>query len=93
MSDPKSLVGGEYTYGFETAVETDAVAPGLSEDVIRTISAKKSEPAFMLEWRLAAYRHWLTLTEPRWAHVCHPPIDYQKIIYYAAPGHARNSRT
>ncbi|MFH1023868.1 MAG: Fe-S cluster assembly protein SufB [Planctomycetota bacterium] len=85
MSDPKSLVGGEYTYGFETAVETDAVAPGLSEDVIRTISAKKSEPAFMLEWRLAAYRHWLTLTEPRWAHVCHPPIDYQKIIYYAAP--------
>jgi Fe-S cluster assembly protein SufB len=81
----ESLVGGEYKYGFVTDIEADAVPPGLSEDVIRLISEKKGEPAFMLEWRLAAYRHWLTMKEPTWANVHYPPIDYQQIVYYSAP--------
>jgi len=81
----ESLVGGEYKYGFVTDIEADAVPPGLSEDVIRLISEKKGEPAFMLEWRLAAYRHWLTMREPTWANVHYPPIDYQQIVYYSAP--------
>jgi Fe-S cluster assembly protein SufB len=81
----ESLVGGEYKYGFITDIEADAVPPGLNEDVIRLISAKKNEPAFMLDWRLAAYRHWLTMKEPTWANVHYPPIDYQQIVYYSAP--------
>jgi Fe-S cluster assembly protein SufB len=81
----ESLVGGEYKYGFVTDIEADAVPPGLSEDVIRLISEKKGEPAFMLEWRLSAYRHWLTMKEPTWANVHYPPIDYQQIVYYSAP--------
>jgi Fe-S cluster assembly protein SufB len=81
----ESLVGGEYKYGFVTDIEADAVPPGLSEDVIRIISEKKNEPAFMLEWRLSAYRHWLTMKEPTWANVHYPPIDYQQIVYYSAP--------
>jgi len=81
----ESLVGGEYKYGFVTDIEADAVPPGLSEDVIRLISEKKGEPAFLLEWRLAAYRHWLTMKEPTWANVHYPPIDYQQIVYYSAP--------
>jgi len=76
----ESLVGGEYKYGFVTDIEADAVPPGLSEDVIRLISEKKGEPAFLLEWRLAAYRHWLTMKEPTWANVHYPPIDYQQIV-------------
>lgn len=76
----------EYKYGFVTDIETDAVPPGLSEDVIATISAKKNEPGFMLEWRLKAYRHWLTMEEPRWwPNITYAPIDYQKIVYYSAP--------
>ena len=74
-----------YKYGFYTDIDSDSVPPGLNEDVIRLISAKKREPAFLLEWRLKAYRHWLTLTEPTWANVKHDPIDYQAIRYYAAP--------
>src|SRR6266700_356274 len=81
----ETLVDRPYAHGFFTTVETDAVPKGLSEDVIRTISARKSEPAFMLDWRLKAYRHWLTMTEPQWATVKHPPIDYQDIVYYSAP--------
>ena len=81
----ETLVDRPYPHGFFTTVETDAVPKGLSEDVIRTISARKSEPAFMLEWRLKAYRHWLTMTEPQWATVKHPRIDYQDIVYYSAP--------
>jgi Fe-S cluster assembly protein SufB len=76
---------GDYKYGFVTDIETETSAVGLTEDTIRFISAKKNEPEFMLEFRLKAYRHWLTLNEPGWAHLHHPPIDYQKIIYYAAP--------
>jgi Fe-S cluster assembly protein SufB len=75
----------EYAYGFTTDIESETVAPGLNEDVIRLISAKKGEPEWMLGWRLKAYRHWVTLREPHWAHVHYEPIDYQKIIYYAAP--------
>ena len=89
MSTPvnniEELTNKEYKYGFFTEVETDTVPPGLNEDVIRLISAKKNEPEFMLEWRLKAYRHWLTLKEPSWANVHYPPIDYQSIVYYSAP--------
>ncbi len=89
MSTPvnniEELTNKEYKYGFFTEVETDTVPPGLNEDVIRLISAKKNEPEFMLEGRLKAYRHWLTLKEPSWANVHYPPIDYQSIVYYSAP--------
>ncbi len=79
------LIQQKYDAGFVTDIEADTVAPGLNEDIIRTISAKKHEPQFMLDWRLQAYRHWLTMKEPQWANVHHPPIDYQEIIYYSAP--------
>src|SRR5262249_31435266 len=74
----------QYKYGFETAIESEKAPKGLSEDVIRFISAKKNEPAWMLGWRLDAYRRWLTMREPQWARVSHAPIDYQSIYYYAA---------
>ncbi|MBI1722906.1 MAG: Fe-S cluster assembly protein SufB, partial [Gemmatimonadetes bacterium] len=74
-----------YKYGFVTDIDSEDVPPGLNEDIIRLISAKKREPEFMLEWRLKAYRHWLTMKEPTWANVNYPPIDYQSIVYYAAP--------
>jgi Fe-S cluster assembly protein SufB len=81
----EDLVHQEYEHGFITDVESDTLAPGLDEDVIRLISRKKGEPAFLLDWRLAAYRHWLTMSEPVWAHVNYTPIDYQTISYYSAP--------
>src|SRR6266436_822946 len=81
----EGLVKQEYKYGFFTDIEADAAPPGLNEDIIRLISAKKSEPQFMLDWRLKAYRHWLTMKEPDWPHVHYPPIDYQKSVYYSAP--------
>src|ERR1700712_4238355 len=80
-----SLVNREYQYGFVTDVEADTIAPGLSEDVIRLISAKKGEPSWLLDWRLKAYRRWLTMKEPHWANVTFPPIDYQDQSYYSAP--------
>jgi Fe-S cluster assembly protein SufB len=80
-----ALMRQDYPHGFYTPVAADAVPRGLSEDVVRLISAKKNEPEFMLEWRLKAYHHWLTMSEPHWATVRHPPIDYQDIIYYSAP--------
>lgn len=79
------LIDKEYEHGFVTDIESDTFPPGLNEDVIRAISAKKNEPAFMTEWRLKAYRHWLTMTEPHWAHVHYPKIDFQAISYYSAP--------
>lgn len=79
------LIGREYRDGFYTTLATDTVPRGLNEDIIRMISARKSEPEFMLEWRLKAYRHWLTMTEPQWANLHHPVIDYQNISYYSAP--------
>jgi Fe-S cluster assembly protein SufB len=79
------LISHEYQHGFVTNLEADTLPRGLNEDVIRRISAKKNEPTFLLEWRLRAFRHWLTMTEPGWANVRHPPIDYQGISYYSAP--------
>jgi len=81
----EEFVTRRYKQGFVTDIETDTVPPGLNEDVIRLISGKKGEPEWMLEWRLEAYRHWLTMTEPHWAHVHYPPIDFQAISYYSAP--------
>jgi Fe-S cluster assembly protein SufB len=81
----ESLVNREYKWGFVTEIESDTVPKGLSEEVIRTISAKKGEPQFMLDWRLKAYRGWLKMREPHWPNVTYPPIDYQSIIYYSAP--------
>src|ERR1700712_5610311 len=75
----------QYRYGFETNIESDKAPKGLSEDTVRFISAKKNEPAWMLEWRLEAYRRWLTLTQPKWARVNYPKIDYQDLYYYSAP--------
>jgi Fe-S cluster assembly protein SufB len=80
-----SLVNREYQYGFVTDVEADTIAPGLSEDVIRLISSKKDEPAWLLDWRLKGYRRWLTMKEPHWPNVSYEPIDYQSQSYYSAP--------
>jgi Fe-S cluster assembly protein SufB len=79
------LISQGYKHGFYTSVETETVPCGLNEDVIRMISTIKGEPEFMREWRLKAFRHWLTMSEPHWATVKHPPIDYQAIAYYSAP--------
>jgi Fe-S cluster assembly protein SufB len=81
----EALANREYKYGFTTDIEADAVPAGLSEEIIRMISAKKGEPEFMLEWRLNAYRHWLTMKEPTWGNIHYPPIDYQQIVYYSSP--------
>jgi len=85
----ESQVLQPYKYGFVTDIDSETVAAGLNEDVIRLISQKKGETPFMLEWRLKAYRHWLTMKEPKWANVKYPPIDYQAIRYYAAPKQER----
>jgi Fe-S cluster assembly protein SufB len=79
------LTKREYKYGFVTEIETDTFPPGLNEGIIRALSARKNEPEFMTEWRLKAYRHWQNMTEPDWAKVSYPAIDYQKISYYSAP--------
>jgi Fe-S cluster assembly protein SufB len=81
----EGLVKKEYKYGFVTDVEADSAPPGLNEDIVRLISSKKNEPAFLLEWRLKAFRHWQSMKEPTWPHVHYPPIEYQKSIYYSAP--------
>jgi Fe-S cluster assembly protein SufB len=81
----RSVTEQKYKYGFVTEIEEDRAPKGLSEDTIRFISAKKNEPAWLLEWRLKAYRHWLTMTEPSWAMVHYPKIDYQDAYYYSAP--------
>ncbi|MDO8970605.1 MAG: Fe-S cluster assembly protein SufB, partial [Saprospiraceae bacterium] len=81
----EEVTSNEYKFGFFTDIETETAPVGLTEDTIRFISAKKEEPEWMLEFRLKAYRHWLTLTEPNWAHIKYPAINYQDIIFYAAP--------
>ncbi len=81
----EQFVNTEYKYGFVSDIATDSLPPGLNEEVIHTISAKKQEPEFLLQWRLRAYRNWLTLAEPHWAKIRHAPIDYNAIIYFAAP--------
>src|SRR5881628_2842167 len=84
-SSIESLITREYEAGFVTDIESDTMPAGLSEDVVRAISAKKDEPAFMLDWRLKAYRRWKTMKEPHWPNVTYGPIDYQGISYNAAP--------
>jgi Fe-S cluster assembly protein SufB len=84
-SSIEALVNREYQYGFSTDIETETLPPGLSEDTVRFISAKKQEPAWLLEWRLKAFRRWQQMTEPRWPNVQYPPIDYQAVSYYSAP--------
>lgn len=78
-------INSDYKYGFTTDIEMDSAPKGLNEDIVRFISAKKNEPEWLLEWRLKAFRHWQSLSEPTWAHVNYPAIDFQDIIYYAAP--------
>ena len=85
MQDLDALIGRSYSAGFVTDLEAESAPPGLNEDIIRWISAKKDEPVFMLEWRLKAFRHWQTMQEPKWAHVHYSPIDYQALSYYSAP--------
>lgn len=78
-------LSGKYTAGFVTDIESDKAPKGLSEEIVKFISAKKQEPLWLLEWRLKAYRHWLTMPEPKWAKVDFPAIDYQDAYYYSAP--------
>ena len=87
MSSPSldDITKAEYKAGFVTDIEQETLPPGLSEDVVRLISAKKGEPGWMTEWRLKAYRHWLTMVEPKWPNVHYPPIDYQALSYFSAP--------
>ena len=79
------LVGQSYKYGFVTDIEADTAPKGLSEEIVRFISARKEEPEWLLTWRLKAYHHWLTMPEPTWAKVSFPPLDYQDAYYYSAP--------
>ncbi len=89
MAEDKEILDqvtqGEYKYGFVSDIESDAAPMGLSEDIVRFISAKKNEPTWLLDWRLKAYRHWLTMEEPNWQNIHYPKINYQDIIYYSAP--------
>jgi Fe-S cluster assembly protein SufB len=84
-TDIDTLVSREYAAGFTTSVESDTLPPGLDEDVIRFISSRKNEPEWLLEWRLAAYHRWLEMTPPEWAHIHHPPIDFNTVSYFSAP--------
>jgi len=85
QAEIRELTTREYEYGFLTEIEADSIPPGLNEEIVRLISAKKNEPDFMLRWRLKSYRHWLTMKEPTWQNVHYPPIDYQASVYYSAP--------
>lgn len=85
LTSIETLANQEYKWGFVTDIDADSVPPGLSEETIRLISERKGEPAFMLEWRLKAYKQWQSMQEPEWANIHHPPIDYQDIVYYSAP--------
>jgi Fe-S cluster assembly protein SufB len=84
-SEIELLVNKDYQYGFSTDIEVDALPPGLNEDVVRAISARKNEPEWLLEWRLKAFRRWQQMTEPHWSNVKYPAIDYQAVSYYSAP--------
>ena len=91
MDPIENLVQSDYKYGFVTDVENDSAPPGLNEGIVRLISKKKNEPEWLLEWRLKAYRHWLTMKEPKWPNVHYNPIDYQSIIYYSAPKRSKDA--
>lgn len=93
QNEIQELADREYKYGFVTDLEMDTAPRGLSEDTVRLISSKKNEPEWLLAWRLRAYRHWLTMSEPQWQNVKFPPIDYQDIIYYAAPKPKKNLKS
>src|SRR5579864_8620541 len=84
----RELAQEGYKYGFVTDIEADTAPPGLNEDTVRFISAKKEEPEWLLEWRLQAFRAWRGMTQPEWAKVEFPPIDYQSASYYSAPKQA-----
>ena len=84
-SSIENLVNREYKFGFVTDIDADTIPPGLGEDTVRAISAKKNEPEWLLEWRLKAYRRWTTMKEPHWGNVRYEPIDYQDQVYYSAP--------
>ena len=84
------LLDQEYLAGFVTDIDADSLPPGLNEDVVRLISAKKQEPQFLLDWRLTAYRHWQSMQVPEWSSVRYPPIDYNSISYYSSPKLIRN---
>ena len=88
--EQNTLSSRDYKYGFYTDVESDRIPKGLNEDVIRLIVEKKGEPEWMLEWRLKAFRHWLTMKEPKWPNFTYGPIDYQAISYYSAPKMGKN---
>ena len=81
----ESLIRKDYAAGFHSSIESETLPPGLNEDVIRFISAKKGEPEWLLEWRLKAFRSWQEMEEPTWAHVHYPEIDFQAVSYYSAP--------
>ena len=84
--DPiQASITQEYKYGFTSDIQSESIPKGLSEDVVRLISSKKNEPEWLLEWRLKAYRHWLTMEDPLWHNVKIAPMDYQEIIFYSAP--------
>ena len=85
----ETLVNREYQHGFVTDIEADAIPRGLSEHTVRQISEKKSEPEWLLDWRLKAFRRWQQMSEPHWPNVSYPPIDYQDIVYYSAPRTAK----
>ena len=89
MQDNQKIIDSnlekEYQYGFVTDIESETLPPGLNEKVIKTISLKKKEPKWLLDWRLKAYRHWLKKKEPDWANINYPEIDYQAISYFSAP--------
>jgi Fe-S cluster assembly protein SufB len=89
----RELTEREYKAGFVTDIESDSAPPGLDEGIVRLISSKKGEPDWLLEWRLKAYRHWLTMAEPRWQNVQYPPIDYQSLVYYSAPRSKKGPKT
>lgn len=91
METLESVIAADYKHGFVTDIEADTFPPGLSEDTIRALSAKKNEPEWMLEYRLKAFRHWLTLVEPHWQNVTYETPDYQGISYYSAPSRSRSS--
>jgi Fe-S cluster assembly protein SufB len=92
MSTPDidALVNRSYRHGFVTDIESDTIAPGLDESVVRMISHKKGEPQFLLDWRLRALAHWQRMREPHWAHLRYQPIDYDAISYYSAPKQAKD---
>jgi len=93
QSTIEALANQEYKYGFVTDIESDVAPKGLNEDIVRLISSKKQEPAWLLEWRLKAYKHWLTMKEPQWPNVSYPAIDYQDMIYYSAPKQKAGPKT